>query len=94
MIHAGIQALETAGHNVQLDLVESSGTGCGAKVDFSAWRSALFGNPRREIEDARQILEVRYRSAREEDNASEIAESAATPVCDTSRGSRSRSNFG
>jgi hypothetical protein len=94
VVDAGIQAREIGSHDIQLDLVEGSSTGCGAKVDFSAWRSALFGNPRREIEDARQILEVRYRSAREEDNASEIAESAATPVCDTSRGSRSRSNFG
>ena len=32
-----------------------------AKVDFSAWIFALFGNPRREIEDARQILNVRDR---------------------------------
>jgi hypothetical protein len=61
VVDAGIQAREIGSHDIQLDLVEGSSTGCGAKVDFSAWRSALFGNPRREIEDARQILEVRYR---------------------------------
>ena len=38
MVDAGIQAREIASHDIQLDLVEGSGTGCGAKVDFSASR--------------------------------------------------------
>ena len=53
VIHAGVQARETASHDIQLDLVEGSGAGCGAKIDFSAWRFTVFGNPRREIENAR-----------------------------------------
>jgi hypothetical protein len=52
-------AREVASHDVQLDLVQGSGAGCGAKVDFSARVFVLFGNPRREIENARQILKVR-----------------------------------
>src|SRR5271169_770927 len=61
VIHACIQAREIVSHDVQLDLVEGPGAGCGAKTDFSAWMYALFGNPRREIENARQILKVRDR---------------------------------
>src|SRR5882672_12790509 len=59
VIHTGTQTREIATHDVQFDLVESSGAGCSAKVDLSAWIFALFGNPRREIENARQILSVR-----------------------------------
>jgi len=45
VIHAGIQAArEIASHDVQLDLIEGSGAGCSAKVDFSAWMCALLGN--------------------------------------------------
>jgi len=55
---------------------------------------ALFGNPRREIENARQILKVRDESARGEGTGAEIAESAATPVCGKSRGSGSGFIFG
>ena len=64
MIHASIQSREIASHDVQFNLVESSGAGGGAKVEFSAWICALSGNPRREIEDARQILKVRHRIGR------------------------------
>src|ERR1700691_3606932 len=53
VIHAGIQAREIASHDVQLDLVESAGAGCGTKVDFSTWIGTLFGYPRREIKEAR-----------------------------------------
>jgi uncharacterized protein (UPF0179 family) len=61
VIHPGIQAREISSHDVQLDLVESSGASGGAKVEFSAGTCALFGNPRREIEEAGQILKVRER---------------------------------
>ena len=61
VIHAGIQAREIASHDIQFDLVESSGAGCGAKVDFSTRICTLFGNPCREIEEARQILNARDR---------------------------------
>src|SRR5439155_20283390 len=56
VIHAGIQAREISSHDMQFDLVESSGTSCGAKVDFSTRICTLFSNPCREIEEARQIL--------------------------------------
>ena len=58
MIYARIQAREVASHDVQFDLVEGSGAGCGAKVDYSPRMLALFGNSRREVKDARQILDV------------------------------------
>src|SRR5215472_5154066 len=57
VIHAGLQAREIAGHNVEFDLVECSGAGCGTKVDFSAGVSALLGNSRREIKDAGEQTE-------------------------------------
>src|SRR5260370_23341282 len=56
VIHAGIQTPEIATHDIQFDFVESSGTSCGTKVDFSTWIRTLFCNPRREIEEACQIL--------------------------------------
>src|SRR5262244_3532994 len=55
VIHAGIQAREITTHDVQFDLVESSSASCGAKVDFSTRIGTLFGDPSREIEEARQI---------------------------------------
>src|SRR5450755_4576709 len=58
MIDARIQARQVASHDVQLNLVESSGAGCGAKVDYSPRMLALFGNSRGEVQDARQILDV------------------------------------
>jgi hypothetical protein len=61
MIYAGVQTLEIATYDVQFDLVESSSTSCGAKVDFPTWICPLFGNPRREIEEARKILNARDR---------------------------------
>src|SRR5438045_2245782 len=94
VIHAGIQVREIASHDIQFDFVESSGAGRGAKVDFSTRICTLFGNPCREIEEARQILNARTESARDEGTGSEIAESAATPVCATSRGSGRGSIFG
>ena len=59
MIHARIQAREIATHDVQFDLIKSPGASCGAKVDFPTWICTLFGNPGREIEEARQILNAR-----------------------------------
>src|SRR5580704_9830036 len=59
VMHAGIQAREIASHDIQLDLIEGSSAGCSAKVDFSTWMCALFGNPCREIENAPEILKIR-----------------------------------
>ncbi len=61
MIHAGIQVREIASHDIQFNLVESPGASCGAKVDFSTRICTLLGNPCREIEEARQILNARDR---------------------------------
>src|SRR5438270_12532064 len=61
VIHARIQARQITTHQVQFDLVESSGAGCGAKVDLSTWIRPLFCDSCREIEEARQILNARDR---------------------------------
>src|SRR5215471_7314274 len=81
VIHAGIQVREIASHDIQFDLVERSGASCGTKVDFSTRICALFGNPCREIKEARQILNARDRVSRHEGTGCEIAESAANLVC-------------
>src|ERR1700686_1406732 len=49
VIHARIQSLQIASHNVEFDLVESSGASSGAKVEFSTRSCSLFRNPCREI---------------------------------------------
>jgi len=61
VIYARVQAREVASHDIQFDLVESSGAGCGAKVDYSPRMFSLLGNSRREVQDTRQIREVRDR---------------------------------
>ena len=74
MRYARIQAREVASHDVQFDLVECSGAGCGAKVDFSGGMFSLFGNSRREVQDARQVLEGRDRiGARQEETSAFLA---------------------
>ena len=59
MIHAAIKSREISRHEVKLNLVKSSSAGRGAKIDFAAWISTPFGDPRGKIEDARHIPEIR-----------------------------------
>jgi hypothetical protein len=59
VIHPGGQPIYIAGHHVQLDLVKATCAGRCAKIDFSAWIFAVPRNSRREVEDTREILEIR-----------------------------------
>ena len=53
VIDARIQASQVASHHVELNLVKSSGAGCGAKVGYSPRMLALFGDSRGEVQNAR-----------------------------------------
>ena len=44
LVHPGVQTTQIAAHKVQLDSVESAGTGCGPEIPFGIRVVDLFGD--------------------------------------------------